>query len=71
MIKSGLTSLRNFVGGSGPIFSMYLEIATEYKTMAVSWKADSLYLWAFIFKFYSNIMFHTTDSSVINRFILC
>jgi hypothetical protein len=66
--KSSLTGLRSFEGGTGPIFSIYLEITTEDKTMAESWKADSLYLWVFIF--YSNLMFHTTDSSVINRFIL-
>ena len=32
----------NFVDGSGPIFSMYLEMATEEdKKMAESWKADA------------------------------
>ena len=32
----------NFVDGSGPIFSMYLEMATEEdEKMAESWKADA------------------------------
>ena len=32
----------NFVDGSGPIFSMYLEMATEEdKRMAENWKADA------------------------------
>ena len=32
----------NFVDGSGPIFSMYLEMATEEdKKMAENWKADA------------------------------
>ncbi|KAH9031390.1 hypothetical protein EDB83DRAFT_2525764 [Lactarius deliciosus] len=34
--------MSNFVDGSGPIFSMYLEMATEEdKKMAESWKADA------------------------------
>ncbi len=32
----------NFVDGSGPIFSMYLEMATEEdKKMVENWKADA------------------------------
>ena len=35
-------SVSNFVDGSGPIFSMYLEMATEEdKKMAENWKADA------------------------------
>ena len=34
--------LSNFVDGSGPIFSMYMEMATEEdKKMAENWKADA------------------------------
>jgi hypothetical protein len=34
--------ISNFVDGSGPIFSMYLEVATEEdKKMAKGWKADA------------------------------
>ena len=34
--------LSNFVDGSGPIFSKYMEMATEEdKTMAENWKADA------------------------------
>ncbi len=34
--------MSNFVDGSGPIFSMYLEMATEEdKEMAETWKADA------------------------------
>ncbi|KAH9045856.1 hypothetical protein EDB83DRAFT_2523433 [Lactarius deliciosus] len=34
--------MSNFVDGSGPIFSMYLEMATEEdKKMAEGWKADA------------------------------
>ncbi|KAH9010272.1 hypothetical protein EDB85DRAFT_1299187 [Lactarius pseudohatsudake] len=33
--------MSNFVDGSGPIFSMYLEMATEEDKMAESWKADA------------------------------
>ncbi|KAH9009470.1 hypothetical protein EDB85DRAFT_1422889 [Lactarius pseudohatsudake] len=34
--------MSSFVDGSGPIFSMYLEMATEEdKKMAESWKADA------------------------------
>jgi hypothetical protein len=37
-----LRSESNFVDGSGPIFSMYLEMATEEdKKMAENWKADA------------------------------
>ena len=35
-------TMSNFVDGSGPIFSMYLEVATEEdKKMAEGWKADA------------------------------
>ena len=35
-------SMSNFVDGSGPIFSMYLEMATEEdKKMVEDWKADA------------------------------
>ncbi len=34
--------MSNFVDGSGPIFSMYLEMVVEEdKKMAESWKADA------------------------------
>ena len=34
--------MSNFVDGSGPIFSMYLDMAAEDdKKMAESWKADA------------------------------
>ena len=34
--------LSNFADGSGPIFSMYMEMATEEdKRMAENWKADA------------------------------
>ncbi len=34
--------MSNFVDGSGPILSMYLEMASEEdKKMAESWKADA------------------------------
>ncbi|KAH9054790.1 hypothetical protein EDB87DRAFT_1688836 [Lactarius vividus] len=37
-----LHGLSNFVDGSGPIFSMYMEMATEEdKKMAENWKADA------------------------------
>ncbi|KAF8265174.1 hypothetical protein EI94DRAFT_371143 [Lactarius quietus] len=40
--NQALHSLSNFVDGSGPIFSMYLEMATEEdKKMAENWKADA------------------------------
>ena len=38
----GPQGLPNFVDGSGPVFSMYLEMgAEEDKNMAESWKADA------------------------------
>ena len=38
----GPKTMSNFVDGSGPIFSMYLEVATEEdKKMAEGWKADA------------------------------
>jgi hypothetical protein len=37
-----LNGVSDFVDGSGPIFSMYLEMATEEdKKMAENWKADA------------------------------
>ncbi len=34
--------MSNFVDGSGPVFSMYLEMATEEdKKMVEGWKADA------------------------------
>jgi hypothetical protein len=37
-----LSSVSDFVDGSGPIFSMYLEMATEDdKKMVEDWKADA------------------------------
>ncbi|KAH9020989.1 hypothetical protein EDB85DRAFT_2293622 [Lactarius pseudohatsudake] len=37
-----LRGVSNFVDGSGPIFSMYMEMATEEdKKMAENWKADA------------------------------
>jgi len=40
--NQALHGVSNFVDGSGPIFSMYLEMATEEdKKMAENWKADA------------------------------
>ena|SRR6266702_323181 len=40
--NQALQGVSNFVDGSGPIFSMYLEMATEEdKKMAENWKADA------------------------------
>ncbi|KAH9017463.1 hypothetical protein EDB83DRAFT_2321036 [Lactarius deliciosus] len=40
--QSAQNQASNFVDGSGPIFSMYMEMATEEdKKMAENWKADA------------------------------
>jgi hypothetical protein len=40
--NQALHGVSNFVDGSGPIFSMYLDMATEEdKKMAENWKADA------------------------------
>ena len=37
-----VTQESNFIDGSGPIFTMYMEMATEEdKKMAEAWKADA------------------------------
>jgi hypothetical protein len=40
--NQAVNGVSDFVDGSGPIFSMYLEMATEEdKKMAENWKADA------------------------------
>ena len=57
------------VDGSGPIFSMYMEMATEEdKKMVENWKADADGILIFV-SLSSNLMHHT-DSMVIDWFIL-
>ena len=63
----------NFVEGSGPIFPMYLEMATEEdKTMAENWKADADGILIFVRLFICNLVLHAyVYSSSVDRFILC
>lgn len=58
----------NFVDGSGPIFSMYLERAKEKdETIAESWQADANGILVFVRLSYP--VLHT-DSSIVDWFIL-
>jgi hypothetical protein len=60
-----------FVDSSGPIFSMYLEMAEEEdKKMAESWKADADGILVFV-RLYLLVPVLYTNSSVIDWFILC
>jgi hypothetical protein len=62
--------MSNFVDGSGPIFSMYLDVATEEdKKMAEGWKADADGI--LIFVSLSVISTIDTDVMGVDRSILC
>ena len=51
----------NFIDGSGPIFSMYLEMATEEDNkMAENWKADVDGILIFV-RLFSPLVLHTTQ----------
>ncbi len=60
----------DFVDGSGPIFSMYLEMATEEdKKKVEDWKADAEGILIFVRPIFSFVS--CADSLAIDRFILC
>ena len=63
----------NFVDGSGPIFSMYLEMASEEdKKNAENWKADADGVLIFVRLYLPILCFLIhADSLIIDRFILC
>ena len=51
--------LSNFADGSGPIFSMYLEMATEEdKRMAENWKADAEGILFFVCRYIQTLKLH-------------
>ena len=57
-VPQGIT---NFSDGSGPIFSMYLDMATEEdKNMAENWKADADGILIFV-RLYHLIWFFTLN----------
>ena len=60
----------HFFDGSGPIFSMYLEMAAEEdKKMTENWKADADGVLIFVRFLSSNLVLHT-ESILTDRFIL-
>ena len=63
----------NFVDGSGPIFSMYLEMATEEdKKMVENWKADADGILIFVRLLFETLCVSNADSiMVIDWSILC
>jgi hypothetical protein len=72
--QSGLTQAiqgeTNFIDGSGPIFSMYLEMAGEEdKKMVEGWKADADGI--LIFVRFCLIILSLTNTTFLDRFILC
>ena len=57
-----LQGVSNFVDGSGPIFSMYLEMATEEdKKIVENWKADADGILIFVRLSYTLVL-HSTQS---------
>ncbi len=64
--------MSNFVDGSGPIFSMYLDMATEEdKELAESWKADADGILIFVRFSPHSYPMRYPNSCVIDRLILC
>ena len=62
-----------FVDGSGPLFSMYLQLAGEEdKKMTENWKGDADGILIFVSRrFACGTATHTTNPEVEDRFILC
>ena len=63
--------LSNFVDGSGPIFSMYMEMATEEdKKIVENWKADADGILIFV-RLSSNLIFHTSSMGIDWSILRC